>query len=342
MWYSKSTKRNNNKFLGGFKVMNYKTTRANKMRSRNGRPTSGHCVECGRLTSEEMGGTRVTIPSQTNGVWVCEAHRGKKNLRGYHVENSNVVGTITADKITISVELESLGYSTHARAYLVKNQFIPTSDCTVDIEYKSPIYMSELPLAKIVGGIEYMDKNPNYKFSVNNNSCGIHTHYGFSDNRFDFTDLEYDYKELFYPLQYVVDLLTESSRIAIFGRDYQRYNRKCNFGYPNTHENWINIQHTNTLEIRMPKFIDADRYMRFLKCFKKIFKALNTHYIEKCLEHGYSFSYSNKEKRKAFAIKAGIKMAKIFVKEYREHYRLSDEDFERIFKSMKNYLTNGR
>ena len=61
-------------------TLNYKNFRSNPVNSRNGRPTSGHCVECGRLTNESMGGKRVTIPSQKNGVWVCNAHRGKKTL----------------------------------------------------------------------------------------------------------------------------------------------------------------------------------------------------------------------------------------------------------------------
>ena len=145
---------------------NYKTTRANKMRSRNGQPRSGHCVECGRLTSIDMGGKRVTIPSQTNGVWMCADHRGKRNLNGYCDENSEMIGSGNADNISISIELESMGRSTHARAYLVKNKFMATSDSTVDIEYKSPIYTSECALSKIVGGVEYMDKNDDYDFSV--------------------------------------------------------------------------------------------------------------------------------------------------------------------------------
>ena len=287
--------------------MSYKTTRANKMRSRNGQPRSGHCVECGRLTNEAMGGKRVTIPSQTNGVWVCSLHRGKNNLNGYSDENRHTVGTATADGITMSVELESMGCSTHARAYLIKNNFMATSDCTVDIEYKSPIYYSECPISKIVGGVEYMDKNPNYRFSVNNENCGIHTHFGFIDNHFDFTTLDRHYEELFKPLCDAVDSLTDSQRKSIFGRSYERYASRCNFNYPERHENWINIQHRYTLEIRLPRFYSADAYMRFVKCFKKIFKALNTHYISKLHND-------------ANAKKAGRKMAMVFKKEYNEYF----------------------
>ena len=289
-------------------TLNYKNYRSNTMESRNGRPTSGHCVECGNITSVALGGKRVTIPSQRNGVWVCADHRGTKNLGDYSDENSERVGKGNADNISISVELETMGRSTSARAYLVKNKFMPTYDATVDIEYKSPIYTSELPLAKIIGAIEYMIDNRNYQFSVNNEDCGIHTHYGFIDNHFNFRcGLYTHYEELFKPLSDVVEGLSPVARKQIFGRDFEHYNSKIRFNCPDRHENWINIQHSYSLEIRMPRFVSAIQYMRFLKTFKKIFKALNTFYISRV-------------QNEANAIKAGLKMAKIFKKEYAEYF----------------------
>lgn len=292
--------------------MRYKNIRSNPMRSRNGRPTSGHCVECGRLTCEADGGKRVTIPAQRNGVWVCSAHRGKRNLRGYIEENITRIGSGNADNITTSLELESMGISTHARAYLVKNKFIPTSDCTVDIEYKSPIYESEQPLAKIIGGIEYMDTNSHYNFKVNHEKCGLHTHFGFIDNRYDFTELYRDYKVLFSEIDKIVRLLSEEDRITIFGRTWGEYNQPLDFSYPQKHANWINIQHEHTLEIRMPRFVNAEQYMKFLKTFKKMFKALNTHYISKGAE--YSVNHVRN------AEKASRKMCAIFCKAYNIEY----------------------
>ena len=261
--------------------MQYKNFRSNPMRSRNGRPTSGHCVECGRVTNEAEGGVRVTTPAQRNGVWVCAYHRGKKNLRGYSEENDKRVGSGNADGISISLELESMGIATHARAYLVSNDFIATSDSTVDIEYKSPIYTSEQPLAKIIGGIEYMDTNDDYRFKVNHYKCGLHTHFGFIDNRYDFTNLEEDYEVLFKELDKIVNMMSDEDREEIFGRTWGDYNEPISFSYPDRHENWINIQHSHTLEIRMPRFVSAVQYMKFLKTFKKMFKALDTFYIFK-------------------------------------------------------------
>ena len=292
--------------------MQYRNIRTNPMRSRNGRPTSGHCVECGRVTNEALGGKRVTTPAQRNGVWVCADHRGKRNLRGYGEENSIRVGSGNADNISISIELESMGISTHARAYLVGNKFIATSDATVDVEYKSPIYESEQPLAKIIGGIEYMDKNDDYKFKVNHYKCGLHTHFGFIDNRYNFRRLDEDYRTLFYELDKVVCLLSDEDREAIFGRTWGEYNEPINFNYPDRHENWINIQHPYSIEIRMPRFVDAVQYMTFLKTFKKMFKALNTHYISKGAQNNVNHVRN--------AEKASRKMCAIFCNAYNISY----------------------
>ena len=288
--------------------MQYKNFRSNPMRSRNGRPTSGHCVECGRVTCEADGGKRVTTPAQRNGVWVCSAHRGKRNLNDYCSENPIRVGSGNADNISISVELESMGVSTHARAYLVGNKFKATSDSTVDIEYKSPIYTSEQPLAKIIGGIEYMDKSDDYKFSVNNVHCGIHTHFGFIDNRYNFCNLYEDYETLFEELDKIVRNLTDEDRKVIFGRSWGEYNSPIRFSCPDRHENWINIQHNYSIEIRMPRFVDAVQYMKFLKTFKKMFKALDTHYISKGAERNVNHVRN--------AEKASRKMCAIFCKAY--------------------------
>lgn len=290
---------------GGQTYMNYKTYRNNPVNCQNGRPTSGHCIECGNLTSLVLGGKRVTIPSQTNGVWVCHEHRGTRNLHSYYDENSTRVGSGNAENISISVELETMGNSTAARAYLVNNDFLPTHDSTVDIEYKSPIYTSRLPLAKVIGGIEYLDKNPNYRFSVNNGFCGIHTHFGFIDNHYNFNRLSEHYYKLFRELSNIVNNLTPNERIAIFGRDFDRYNSQIDFSDPYSHCNWINIQHQYTLEIRMPRFKDATQYMTFVNCFREIFKVLDKYYI-------------SKEKNSENAIKTGHKMAKKFLNMYKD------------------------
>ena len=110
------------------------------------------------------------------------------------------------------------------------------------------------------------------------------------------------------PLNKVIDEIGREKRIEIFGRGFEHYNRKLDTEYRATrHENWINIQHCYTLEIRMPRFVSAKQYMRFLKTFKKIFKTLNTYYIERV-------------HTEANAKKCAEKMVKVFKKEYSEYF----------------------
>ena len=58
----------------------------------------------------------------------------------------------------------------------------------------------------------------------------------------------------------------------------------------------------------MPRFDTANKYMKFLKTFKKMFKALNTHYISKGAE--------NNVNHRKNAEKASAKMVKIFCEAY--------------------------
>ena len=102
--------------------------------------------------------------------------------------------------------------------------------------------------------------------------------------------------------------LSDDERESIFGRTWGEYNDDLNFRYPDRHENWINIQHEYTLEIRMPRFNNAVQYMKFLKTFKKMFKALDTHYISKGAQNNY-----NHERN---AEKASRKMCAIFCNAY--------------------------
>ena len=153
-----------------------------------------------------------------------------------------------------------------------------------------------------------MDNNDSYQFKVNHYKCGLHTHFGFIDNRYNFRRLAEDYEKLFSDLDKIVRGLTDEEREAIFGRTWGEYNEPLDFYCPDSHSNWINIQHNYSLEIRMPRFISAIHYMTFLKTFKKMFKALDTHYISKGAENNF-----NHERN---AEKASKKMCAIFCKAY--------------------------
>lgn len=257
----------------------YNTSR--KCKSNNKKEIGGRCVECGCYTSPETEGVRVSLPSQQRGVWLCRCHQDNNWLNSYSYENSRKVGTPTADGISISCELESMGTDNVSRAYLISNGFVATSDCTVDIEYKSPIYASLSSMAKVAGGIEYLHNNSDIDFDVINDEVGLHTHFGFIDNRYPIHNLLPYFEELTRPLADVVEnVLTGSEREAIFGSDFRYYADRMS--YPRyrenyrdllyTHENWINIQHDYSIEIRLFRFTSAENYMYYVKVFRDIFK----------------------------------------------------------------------
>lgn len=259
---------------------NFNTIRKNEMESRNGAPIGGKCVECGCYTTPNDGGIRVTLPSQQNGVWLCRNHRGRKNLNGYCDENPIFIGTSNSDGVTCSCELEYMGVSSHARAYLVTNGFKMTSDCTVDVEAKSPIYKSLNSYAKVLGGIEYMNNNDNYKFDVTSDEVGMHHHFGFVDNRYNLMDLAPYGMELTKALNDYVVNMDSTKRFEIFGRDFENYARPMRYNdyYGDrcdltcVHENWINFQHSYSIEIRLFRFNNASNIAYQAKVFREIFK----------------------------------------------------------------------
>lgn len=295
--------------MSTIKKVDFNTTRKNEMESKNGAPTGGRCVECGCFTSLEFDGIRVTLPSQQNGVWLCRDHRGRRNLNGYSDENTKYIGTATQDGITTSCELEYMGCSSHARAYLVSNGFMMTSDCTVDVEAKSPIYKSLSSMAKVFGGIEYMNESNDYKFDVHSECVGLHTHFGFLDNRYDLRDLADYGKELTKPLNdYIVNYMTSEQRYNIFGRDFETYAHEMEYGYDLTcnHSNWVNFQHKYTIEFRLFRFSNASNYMYQVKVFRDIFKCWTSLFT---WQTKYDYDES---KTRAKARKLGEKALQIF------------------------------
>lgn len=291
---------------------NFNNERKNPIESKNGKPLGGRCLECGCFTSEDLGGRRVTLPSQQNGVWMCKDHRGLRNLNSYFDENDKVVGTPTSDGITCSCELEYMGRSTSARAYLVSNGFKITSDCTVDGEAKSPIYASLNSFSKVLGGIEFMNTSREYEFDVHSDEVGLHTHFGYIDNRYNMINLSKYWESLTSPLNDVVSNgLTCFQREEIFGSDFRGFATRMRYNsyndYSMAHENWINLQHDKTIEFRLFRFTNAKDYAYQVKVFREIFKTMTSLFT-------WIDKYNNDEKKiQAKAKKLGIKAMNLFV-----------------------------
>lgn len=255
-----------------------KTTRENVITldkaERGGKCVCGNNgIRCNAFTNTKLGGVRVTLPNQQNGVWVCAEHREAENLDSYYEENNIFVGTATQDNITYSIEVESMGYSTEARAYLQSNDFLATQDSTVDIEYKSPIYRSLSAMTKVVGGIVALNNNEYIDFDVISPSVGCHTHIGYGDGHYDFDNTNKQInRRLWKPFTDYVESLAPYTQIALFGRriEVESWAKPMDYSNLHNHRNWVNFQHRATVEFRVMKLKDAEAFMDTVKALKKV------------------------------------------------------------------------
>ena len=274
------------------KMQSFNTNRKDITAHSDKAKKGGKCICCKRKT------TFYRCELSTNAVYICR--ECAESLQSYSFENFNFQnGTQTADNITIGHELEVMGDSLDAKIYFIKYGYIPTSDCTVTYELKSPIFNNLSALSKMCGMIEQLDKNENIDFSVNNTHCGLHTHYGYKNLEIQNT-IYRNYTELFKPLNDYICSLSTIQRRKIFGSDFRGYAQEIDFYRPMRHENWINIQHSKTIEIRLFRFKSAEQYIKGVKVFRAMFDIL----------------FSNFDNLDISAERIGKKMLEKFIKEY--------------------------
>ena len=225
------------------------------------------CVNCGETAKVNSDARLFTYP-QNNvvGACLCENCRGTGRLKPYSYENNLHIGKDTKNQyagITTSLELETIGRSSTMKVTLIKQGFAPTSDCTVTIEYKSPIWHNAHPIGIFANTIQW--GNENCEFSTTDPRCGCHTHFGLADNSIDFTQVDYS---IFSGYQQVVSDLTRAQRIAFFGRDFGEWAQNH---IALSHRSMINNEHAYSIEFRLPKFIDARQYMRVYYAHRDVF-----------------------------------------------------------------------
>ena len=244
----------------------------------------GKCVICSMIESigaynrgYGKGANRIETPSHVRGVFFCDYHfRDIDNcLMNYGCEYFITSGKPTAKSISQSIEFETVHNTYKAVATMCADlHFLPTADCTVEIEYKSPIYLSLQGFTKAVGNIEDMI-NKLY-FDVDR-TCGTHLHTSIYDGidhnnkpipKYDYTDLsDCDiYEPLFFPMCQYLDNMDDIKLELYFGSDFRRYAvnpiHERHRDYSGLHESIFNVQHTYSLEFRLPRFSTAEKYRK--------------------------------------------------------------------------------
>jgi len=235
-------------------------------------------IRCACKNCLNMGTVKTTAARRgERAVYMCDFHANR--LLGYSTENDFRHGTEKVNPFTYGVELETSFSTEKARAEILLDGYLPTSDCTVNVEYKSPIYQGMNALTKHAVTFGRLIDAGELKIG---DECGTHTHIGHKNmiNAETIGYIRRFYNSLFVPLSEAMERNPEATE-RLFGRGFTYYASPINMEtYATEHVNFINVQHNNTLEFRLVKFVNADQYMNAVRCCKAITEAVVNNFVE--------------------------------------------------------------
>lgn len=235
-------------------------------------------IRCACKNCLNMGTVKTTAARRgERAVYMCDFHANR--LLGYSTENDFRHGTEKVNPFTYGVELETSFSTEKARAEILLDGYLPTSDCTVNVEYKSPIYQGMNALTKHAVTFGRLIDAGELKIG---DECGTHTHIGHKTmiNAETIGYIRRFYNSLFVPLSEAMERNPEATE-RLFGRGFTYYASPINMEtYATEHVNFINVQHNNTLEFRLVKFVNADQYMNAVRCCKAITEAVVNNFVE--------------------------------------------------------------
>ncbi len=211
-----------------------------------------------------------------NNAYLCSWHM--ERLHNYTDENNQFVGKSKVNGFTWSRELETMKPSDYAKLELMLQGYLPTSDCTCDIEFKSAIEYGLNIGSAYARTIEFLRNTGEIVLDEN---VGLHTHCGHAlINASTMPYIRRFYHSLFCDV--MNEWLNDSDKYTqLFGRragcwaePFTDRNRKaCE------HKNAINVQHTPTIEFRSPRFQTAEQYIAVMHYIKGFMTILIENYI---------------------------------------------------------------
>ena len=248
-------------------------------------------------------------------AFLCDYHA--THLESYSRENGFRIGEMKVNGYTYSVELETSAADFRARLELCVAGFIPTSDCTVYAEFKSPIYNGMNGLKAFLPSIEDLITAGNMAIGAN---CGTHFHVGHDKyiNPLYMSYIRRFYHSLFIPLSRALEK-NDSKATEIFGRGFGYWSQAIDSSTDaDEHTNFVNVQHDFTLEFRRAFFRNAKQYARCCDfCRKVTEKVVNSFCVEVeklGLVEGQRLTVEQKAALKKAADKAARQMVKEFEK----------------------------
>jgi hypothetical protein len=212
-------------------------------------------------------------------AFLCSEHFHRD--ASYYDENMMEAGTPNRDGVKCSVEYETMRVTAKGRIELIQNGYIPTHDSTVTHEFKSPIMHGLNGLSKHCETYERLIANGDINLDE---SCGTHFNVSIADmDSGALTPRGYIGRfvnSLFVPLAEYLTAHPEECR-AVFGRPLNYWAQAITAtSRPDTHTNFINLEHSTHIEYRVCKFVNAKQYMTAAKLCVAMTKCINENFVK--------------------------------------------------------------
>ena len=208
------------------------------------------CKKCQTIIDKGEQAYKIVTPSTY--YFLCD--HCHSNISAYSTRNDQINNKPIKSGITLGIEHEQAGNVLDYRALYVMG-WIPTSDCTVNVEYKSPVYNSLRGLKLTLETLERAGA------TSGDNRSGTHCHIGTFDSR-ELAIIQTNACQLFDRLQSHL-LNDQQGTIEFFGRFFSGY---CNLTSTyNGHSSWLNLYTGKpTIELRLGKFESAGQYYKVM------------------------------------------------------------------------------
>lgn len=268
------------------------------------------CPNCNNIGSHKI---QVFRRGEEGHAFLCDYHFF--NEESYFTKNNNKQGTNKAHGYTFGVEFETSYTTKKARIEFTASGYLPTQDATVDVEYKSGIMNGLNSLSKHCVTFERLMNDGDLRVG---NECGTHFHIGNAE-KLNAETLQYIrrfYHSLFIPLQEAMQTNPMKTE-QLFGRGFGHWCSPINTATnPMNHTNFINMQHSNTIEFRMCMFKNAKQYMNCAKFCADVVKCVVANFVEHFNDEDIdNRRYNNMtEYRKHKASVTAKKLVKLFEK----------------------------
>lgn len=290
--------------------------------------TKAKCLKCGHTIPLVQ--TAIPIVHPTGKRYYCrecaeEAFRRSRSGATYSQENVTYKSKPTSEGFTISKEFETSTWigenlDRETQLYIVANLdfrgWIATFDCTVWVEFKSPIYNGLNGYNKDSKAIEAIAQVARWRHMTD---YGTHTNIGHNDfTEYRMGILRQWRETLFTPLQ--TYLVSNSERCKdIFGRKIGGWAGTMGSN-PLEHPVFINLQHKDWVEFRINKYVSFEQDSYATKVCIALFELMLdfTRKIE-----ANRRTYSGRElanKNREIATKYGDKLAATFDKMWMAKY----------------------